>query len=324
MVGSIATTDFSSVAGLGAWCCCAGRLLRACLAALCAGLARAPHALQPRCCCPDPQTTWCASCGRWSCCPCSTPALFEGMGLRPPRGILFHGVPGTGKTLVARALAGACAKHSPLPVTFFARKGADCLGKFHGEAERTLRLLFQEVRCAALCCAVLRCVLGVACMHCRRPGRPAARRRRARPLALPCAPCRPATAPPPSSSLTNWTRWCLSARRAPAAATKSTPRVRPRGTHHLCWRARGSGSPLAALHSSPLQGWSRATSQVARIVAHPAHPVLPRPCCPWPRRSGVHAAVSHGWRGGSRHSDCHRRHQQARGNRPRAAPPGPL
>ncbi|KAL4451600.1 hypothetical protein ABPG75_007262 [Micractinium tetrahymenae] len=76
--------------------------------------------------------------------PMQYPALFEGMGLRPPRGILFHGVPGTGKTLAARALAGACAKHSPLPVTFFARKGADCLGKFHGEAERTLRLLFEE------------------------------------------------------------------------------------------------------------------------------------------------------------------------------------
>ncbi|KAL4856200.1 putative AAA domain-containing protein [Chlorella vulgaris] len=76
--------------------------------------------------------------------PMQYPELFQRMGLHPPRGILFHGEPGTGKTLAARALAGACAKHSPLPVTFFARKGADCLGKFHGEAERTLRLLFEE------------------------------------------------------------------------------------------------------------------------------------------------------------------------------------
>ena len=61
------------------------------------------------------------------------------------RGILFHGEPGTGKTLAARALAGACARQSPKPVAFFSRKGADCLGKFSGEAERTLRLLFEEV-----------------------------------------------------------------------------------------------------------------------------------------------------------------------------------
>ncbi len=46
---------------------------------------------------------------------------------------------------MARALAGACARASPKPVAFFARKGADCLGKFAGDAERTLRLLFQEV-----------------------------------------------------------------------------------------------------------------------------------------------------------------------------------
>ena len=52
---------------------------------------------------------------------------------------------GTGKTLVARALAGACSHSSGTPVTLFARKGADCLGKFAGEAERTLRLLFDEV-----------------------------------------------------------------------------------------------------------------------------------------------------------------------------------
>ncbi|KAK9868998.1 hypothetical protein WJX84_007261 [Apatococcus fuscideae] len=45
---------------------------------------------------------------------------------------------------MARALAGACARASPKPVAFFARKGADCLGKFAGDAERTLRLLFEE------------------------------------------------------------------------------------------------------------------------------------------------------------------------------------
>lgn len=50
---------------------------------------------------------------------------------------------------MARALAGACAQHSPVPIHFFARKGADCLGKFAGEAERSLRLLFEEVRTAS-------------------------------------------------------------------------------------------------------------------------------------------------------------------------------
>ena len=33
----------------------------------------------------------------------------------------------------------------PHPVAFFSRKGADCLGKYHGDAETNLRLLFDEV-----------------------------------------------------------------------------------------------------------------------------------------------------------------------------------
>ncbi|KAL0019633.1 hypothetical protein WJX77_006506 [Trebouxia sp. C0004] len=76
--------------------------------------------------------------------PLQYPEVFKHMGITPPRGILFHGAPGSGKTLVARALAGACRHTSSTPVTLFARKGADCLGKFAGEAERTLRLLFDE------------------------------------------------------------------------------------------------------------------------------------------------------------------------------------
>ena len=72
----------------------------------------------------------------------------------PGRGILFHGAPGCGKTLLARALSGECNLHSPVPVALFARKGADCLGKYSGEAERNLRLLFAEVGlpvCARTC-----------------------------------------------------------------------------------------------------------------------------------------------------------------------------
>ncbi|GIL74854.1 hypothetical protein Vretifemale_4719, partial [Volvox reticuliferus] len=77
------------------------------------------------------------------------PGLMEKLGMAgaaPPRGILLHGLPGTGKTLVVRALAGEVARTSPVPVALFARGGADVLGKYHGDAERTLRLLFEEAR----------------------------------------------------------------------------------------------------------------------------------------------------------------------------------
>ncbi|MEQ2159425.1 ATPase AAA domain-containing protein 2B, partial [Goodea atripinnis] len=59
-------------------------------------------------------------------------------------GCLFYGPPGTGKTLVARALASECS-HGNRKVSFFMRKGADCLSKWVGESERQLRLLFEQV-----------------------------------------------------------------------------------------------------------------------------------------------------------------------------------
>lgn len=73
------------------------------------------------------------------------PELYQNFGITPPRGVLFHGPPGTGKTLMARALAASCSTPSR-KITFFMRKGADCLSKWVGEAERQLRLLFEEAK----------------------------------------------------------------------------------------------------------------------------------------------------------------------------------
>ncbi|KAK1321015.1 ATPase family AAA domain-containing protein [Acorus calamus] len=70
------------------------------------------------------------------------PEFYSSMGITPPRGVLLHGYPGTGKTLVVRALIGACSRGDK-KIAYFARKGADCLGKYVGDAERQLRLLFH-------------------------------------------------------------------------------------------------------------------------------------------------------------------------------------
>ncbi|XP_035862222.1 ATPase family AAA domain-containing protein 2 isoform X3 [Sander lucioperca] len=71
------------------------------------------------------------------------PEVFERFKIQPPRGCLFYGPPGTGKTLLARALANQCSQ-GERKVSFFMRKGADCLSKWVGESERQLRLLFDQ------------------------------------------------------------------------------------------------------------------------------------------------------------------------------------
>ena len=78
--------------------------------------------------------------------PLMYPDAFDRFGITPPRGVIFHGPPGTGKTLMARALANCCSVQSGRPVAFFMRKGADCLSKWVGEAERQLRLLFEQAK----------------------------------------------------------------------------------------------------------------------------------------------------------------------------------
>ncbi|KAF2669513.1 AAA-domain-containing protein [Microthyrium microscopicum] len=73
------------------------------------------------------------------------PNMYAKFKVPPPRGVLFHGPPGTGKTLVARALAGSTSVGNK-KVTFYMRKGADVMSKWVGEAERQLRLLFDEAK----------------------------------------------------------------------------------------------------------------------------------------------------------------------------------
>ena len=85
------------------------------------------------------------------------PEVFERFKINPPRGVLFYGPPGCGKTLVARALANECSKGGK-KVAFFMRKGADCLSKWIGESERQLRLLFDQVCYKA-------CVFGLQINH---------------------------------------------------------------------------------------------------------------------------------------------------------------
>ncbi|XP_076942346.1 ATPase family AAA domain-containing protein At1g05910-like [Bidens hawaiensis] len=73
------------------------------------------------------------------------PDFFASYHITPPRGVLLCGPPGTGKTLIARALACAASKAGQ-KVSFYMRKGADVLSKWVGEAERQLKMLFEEAQ----------------------------------------------------------------------------------------------------------------------------------------------------------------------------------
>jgi len=75
--------------------------------------------------------------------PLRYPEAFECVGIRPPRGLLLYGLPGTGKTLLVRALA------TESKVNFISVKGPELLSKWVGESERAVREIFRKARQAA-------------------------------------------------------------------------------------------------------------------------------------------------------------------------------
>jgi transitional endoplasmic reticulum ATPase len=70
--------------------------------------------------------------------PLKHPELFERLGIAPPKGVLLHGPPGSGKTLLAKAVA------NETTANFIAINGPEIMSKYVGEAEKRLRNVFQE------------------------------------------------------------------------------------------------------------------------------------------------------------------------------------
>ncbi|MEW6329296.1 MAG: AAA family ATPase, partial [Candidatus Micrarchaeota archaeon] len=77
--------------------------------------------------------------------PLKKPEVFTKLGIRPVRGILLVGLPGTGKTLFAKAVA------TESEANFISIKGPELLSKWFGESEKAVRELFRKARQAAPC-----------------------------------------------------------------------------------------------------------------------------------------------------------------------------
>ena len=72
--------------------------------------------------------------------PLRHPELFQRLGIEPPKGVLLHGPPGCGKTLLARAVA------NESEANFFSINGPEIMSKFYGESEARLREIFQQAQ----------------------------------------------------------------------------------------------------------------------------------------------------------------------------------
>jgi|TARA_B000000477_G_scaffold36410_1_gene31166 transitional endoplasmic reticulum ATPase len=72
--------------------------------------------------------------------PLTKPELFEHFGINPPRGIVLFGAPGTGKTLLAQAIA------NEAKANFITIKGPELISKWVGESEKAVREVFKKAK----------------------------------------------------------------------------------------------------------------------------------------------------------------------------------
>jgi len=70
--------------------------------------------------------------------PLSHPEIYEHLGVKPPRGVLLHGPPGCGKTLLAKAVAGE------LDCSFIMISAPEIVSGMSGQSEARIRSLFKE------------------------------------------------------------------------------------------------------------------------------------------------------------------------------------
>src|SRR5256885_1135653 len=81
--------------------------------------------------------------------PLKEPDAFKRMGIRPPRGILLYGPPGSGKTLLAKAVA------TESEANFISIKGPEVMSKWVGESEKAVRMIFKKAKQVAPCIVFL-------------------------------------------------------------------------------------------------------------------------------------------------------------------------
>lgn len=70
--------------------------------------------------------------------PLRHPEIFLKLGIDPPKGVLLYGQPGTGKTMIARAVA------SETDANFISISGPEIVSKYYGESEHKLRQMFED------------------------------------------------------------------------------------------------------------------------------------------------------------------------------------